>query len=558
MSGRMIFHIVVDVLVLLGLFILLFFYPDLFTGESVLPLLGLFGGALVLVCVSGFLTGVKVNDRYAEVDRWIDSLASGSEFKDDKQPIYSILPSAAGLEGYIQNLSGKLEDADKQCKIEISRQLEAYKMAEEARVRGEQARSKGLLSAAGTLEIAVDGIRSSSAMLGESSSKASDGAEKQLQFLSSVVASMEQIDVSIKHSVDRAESAAVDAESAADRARSGETVLEKTIESINTVMSNTNELNGRVETLGKQAEGIGSIMSVISDIADQTNLLALNAAIEAARAGDAGRGFAVVADEVRNLAEKTMEATRDVGTEIGRIQEHVEMTVAGVNHINELAGNASGLATSSGEALGEIVTLAEKSSQGVRLIAEEAVQQAEASDSVREAVTEVHSISNETGKAMSGASDAVSVLGGRVADLDDMIGVFKLVGNGKVQEVIDSLAKSSDVRSLDRGLQERAMRAALRKNSFLELLYITDNSGIQTVSNISGQGQSFAEDGSACGKDWSTREWFSGAVEDQTLYVSEVYESSATGENCITVSGPFFDSKGRILGVIAADVRVNG
>ena len=58
--------------------------------------------------------------------------------------------------------------------------------------------------------------------------------------------------------------------------------------------------------LGQQADSIGHILSVISDIADQTNLLALNAAIEAARAGDAGRGFAVVADEVRKLAEKTM------------------------------------------------------------------------------------------------------------------------------------------------------------------------------------------------------------------------------------------------------------
>lgn len=156
------------------------------------------------------------------------------------------------------------------------------------------------------------------------------------------------------------------------------------------------------------------------------------------------------------------------------------------------------------------------------------------------------------------AEKVISVLGGRVADLDDMIGVFKLVGNGKLQEVIDSLARSSDVRSLNRGLQERAMHTALRNNRVLELLHITDHKGIQTVSNISGQRQSFAEDSSACEKDWSNREWFSGAIEDQTMYVSDVYESSASGENRITVSGPFFDSKGRILGVIAADVKVKG
>lgn len=58
-----------------------------------------------------------------------------------------------------------------------------------------------------------------------------------------------------------------------------------------------------MEALKEQAQGVGRIMTVITDIADQTNLLALNAAIEAARAGDAGKGFAVVADEVRKLAE---------------------------------------------------------------------------------------------------------------------------------------------------------------------------------------------------------------------------------------------------------------
>ncbi len=192
-----------------------------------------------------------------------------------------------------------------------------------------------------------------------------------------------------------------------EKAANGTQVVRQVAQAMDEVNTVSTALTNDIKALGSQVQAIGSVMSVISDIADQTNLLALNAAIEAARAGDAGRGFAVVADEVRKLAEKTMSATTEVGSSISGIQKSTAENIAQFEKAARIIQNATELTEASSLALSEIQNLAEGNAQLITSIAKAAEEQSATSEDISHAAGAVTVIADELASNMHEAAQAV-------------------------------------------------------------------------------------------------------------------------------------------------------
>ncbi|MES9860540.1 MAG: methyl-accepting chemotaxis protein [Candidatus Thiodiazotropha sp. LLP2] len=179
-------------------------------------------------------------------------------------------------------------------------------------------------------------------------------ADNQDEAMRQVATAMIEMTATVKNVSESAASAAAAAENADHQAKDGSRVVEKTLQSIETLSQGVEQASVEMKELEEETAQVGVVVSVIKGIAEQTNLLALNAAIEAARAGEMGRGFAVVADEVRTLASRTQASTREINDIIERLQEGARKTASNMEGRRDDATETLDQASQAGIALNEI------------------------------------------------------------------------------------------------------------------------------------------------------------------------------------------------------------
>jgi len=249
-------------------------------------------------------------------------------------------------------------------------------------------------------------VDDATAALAAAANQADNASAQTSESASSMAASVEELSVSITSVSDSTKEAYSIAKAAGEHSATGGKIIANAIDDMAQTAEEVRGVGGTITELGTHSDKISSVVQVIKDVADQTNLLALNAAIEAARAGEAGRGFAVVADEVRKLAERTTQATGEIGQMVTSIQSSARAAVTSMGAITDRLQNSAELAARAGEA----ITAIQKSNADVVGVVNEITtamaEQGAASQDIAQRVERVAQASEESSVSVKVSSDA--------------------------------------------------------------------------------------------------------------------------------------------------------
>ncbi|NRQ41033.1 methyl-accepting chemotaxis protein [Rheinheimera sp. YQF-2] len=234
------------------------------------------------------------------------------------------------------------------------------------------------------------------------------------------------MNASVEAEVQSANNAATAANQSGDAAGQGQQTVISTVQNIQQLAGNVQEASAVITQLEKDANQVGTVLTVIKGIAEQTNLLALNAAIEAARAGEQGRGFAVVADEVRTLASRTQKSTEEIQRTIEQLQAAARSAVQKMQQSTAQADNSVQSANQAGDAL-QLIT---KSIAQIRLmnqqIADATDEQQTMASNIVQHVDEIFTNTEHSSESAGNIAKASSELASLAHNLENITRLFRV------------------------------------------------------------------------------------------------------------------------------------
>jgi methyl-accepting chemotaxis protein len=338
-------------------------------------------------------------------------------------------------------------------------------------------------------------------------------------------------------------------------------------------LKNTAEVSigvaNKVETLHKEADKIKNIVTTVTEISERTNLLALNAAIEAARAGEHGKGFAVVSDEVRKLAEQSARSSEEIRHLIENIMQSINeitnKTKEEVVRINEditfadqskfTFDEVAKTTKNTYDSVQDIFILAEQSSNVVQAVNTLMDQVATAADDTVAFTEEVSASAQEQSAAMQETAELIRNMKDIANNIDAKLYEFisKIKVTDKQQKIIQDSLKvlkniASDISSKNIKLESISPYLKEQQKTYkqFELIGLFNDKGrLTTATELSLVSDT----------DYSYRPYYREAIKG-VEFKSEPYISSFSYNYCISISIPYKDAAGKVVGVALADICI--
>jgi twitching motility protein PilJ len=209
-------------------------------------------------------------------------------------------------------------------------------------------------------------------------------------------------------------------------AQKGTEAVQNSIAGMNEIREHIQDTAKRIKRLGESSQEIGEIVELISDITEQTNVLALNAAIQAASAGEAGRGFTVVAEEVQRLAERSAEATKQIGAIVKTIQTDTQDAVSAMEKSTQGVVEGAKLSDAAGQALSEIGDVSRRLAQLIETISSTTEQQAKSASTVATNMQDILNITQQTTEGTKKTAVSIGQLAQLAQELKGSVSGFKI------------------------------------------------------------------------------------------------------------------------------------
>ncbi|MCC0177545.1 PhnD/SsuA/transferrin family substrate-binding protein [Waterburya agarophytonicola K14] len=244
--------------------------------------------------------------------------------------------------------------------------------------------------------------------------------------IQATLSSVEEMSTSIKDVASNAEKTAIISNDAFMSAKEGNTVMDRTVDSIQGLRTTIGDTAKKIKRLGESAQQISQVVALIDEIALKTNLLAINASVEAARAGELGQGFTAVAEQVGALAEQSANATKEIAQLITGIQQETQEVVVAMETGTSQVVDSTRLVEATKVSLSTVLIKSQEIDLLMKSISQATISQAETSQAVTEIMMLNSKSSQERSKSSGQVAQAIQSTTAILGELQESVAQFKV------------------------------------------------------------------------------------------------------------------------------------